>query len=377
MSDKTVKELAEMVKIPLDRFMEQLKEAGVTASAADDLIDEDERVRLLAHLRKRHGKAEGDKEGEAPKKITLKRRKVTELKQATGPGVSTKTVNVEVRKKKTYIKRDESVKTEELKEIELAKKALEEQKKQIAAEEEDRKKHELNIQATLEEKKRQELLEAETVEKQKQDETKEANKEEVIEAKKESVDEGRVVEQKEAVVSEETTPQEQVSEDKGLSEEELKAKKLEAEKKARLEASIERNAAKVRKQAEAKKQQTLHKKKQVGSRVASRAGANAAPKAAAPAQKRGLAPGRGAAMPTGTSRRAKGKKGKQKRIQLAAEHDTKHQFEMPVDSVVRDVNIPETIIVSELAQKMSIKAGEVIKELMKLGIMATINQTID
>lgn len=386
MSDKTVKELAEMVKIPLDRFMEQLKEAGVTASAAEDLIDEDERVRLLAHLRKRHGKEDGDSEGSSPKKITLKRRKVTELKQATGPGVSTKTVNVEVRKKKTYIKRDESVKTEEQKAIEQAKKALEEQKNQIAAEEEDRKKHELNIQATIEEKKRQQVQGLEAVEKQKQDETEEASKEEEIDAKKESADEGNVVEQNKPVVAdekpiseqpEEIKLQEQAVEDKGLSDEELKAKKLEAEKKARLEASIERNAAKVRKQAEAKKQQTLHKKKQVGNRNTNRANVAAAPKIVGPAQKRGLAPGRGAAMPSGVGRRAKGKKGKQKRIQLAAEHDAKHQFEMPVEAVIRDVNIPETIIVSELSQKMSVKAGEVIKELMKLGIMATINQTID
>ena len=59
MSDKTVRQLAEIVKIPLERLLEQLKEAGLTASAPDDVINEDEKMQLLAHLRKRHGKAEG------------------------------------------------------------------------------------------------------------------------------------------------------------------------------------------------------------------------------------------------------------------------------------------------------------------------------
>ena len=137
MSDKTVRELAEMVNIPLDRFLEQLQEAGIRKQGADDLIDEDERVKLLTHLRQRHGKTDSTAD-EAPKKITLKRRKVTELKQTSGTG-SAKTVNVEVRKKKTYIKKDEARLTEDELEIEKARKALEEQRRQIAEEEADRK----------------------------------------------------------------------------------------------------------------------------------------------------------------------------------------------------------------------------------------------
>ena len=153
------------------------------------------------------------------------------------------------------------------------------------------------------------------------------------------------------------------------------AKKLAAEKAARLEASIERNAAKVRRQAAAKKQQTLHKKKQTANAAANKNKATAA-KPAAPVQKRGIAPGRGQAMPTG-GRKSKAKKGKQRRIQIAIDLDAKHQFEKPVENIVHDVTIPETVVVAELAQKMRVKAGEVIKELMKLGLMATINQPID
>jgi len=375
MSDKTVKELAEMVKMPLDRFLEQLKEAGISASAPDDLIDEGERVTLLAHLRKRHGKTDEGSSENAPKKITLKRRKVSELTQSTGPGAATKTVNVEVRKKKTYIKRSEPEVSADQKEAELAKQALQEQKQQIEAEEQDRKKHEASIQATQEEKKRQE-----SEEKKKSDD--------VVEEKVEKSEKKVATEEKvEAKVSEDKVkPTEIVADAKvdeapaepekpAISEEEATKLRLEAEKKARLEASIERNAAKVRKQAEAKKQQTLHKKKQAAG-AGNRATVAARPPAG-PAAKRGLAPGRGDAMPTGGRRKQKGKKGKQRRIQLAAESDAKHQFEKPVEAIIRDVTIPETVMVSELAQKMSIKVGEVIKKLMVLGIMATINQTID
>ncbi|KAF3977265.1 MAG: translation initiation factor IF-2 [Methylococcales symbiont of Iophon sp. n. MRB-2018] len=387
MSDKTVKELAEMVNIPLERFIEQLKEAGVTASEQDDLIEDNERIKLLAYLRKRHGKSETE-EQETPNKITLKRRKVTELKQTTAPGVATKTVNIEVRKKKTYIKRSDTEKSEEQKEIERAKKALEEQKQQIASDEEDRKKHEKSIRETQKEIKRKDTVEIETAEKKaikvKQNiaakttkgvvtnpEQSNGNKKNIAMNKKDgSVRSKTVADRVNNKEKDSATAEPQ------LSEKEQKAKKLETEKKARLEVSIERNAAKVRKQAEAKKQQTLHKKKQIAS-IANKNKATISDKPTAPVQKRGLAPGRGQAMPTGASKKAKGKKGKQKRIQLATEMDAKHQFEKPVEAIVHDVTIPETVIVAELAQKMNIKAGEVIKELMKLGVMATINQTID
>ena len=105
MSDQTVRQLAEIVKISLERLLEQLKEAGLSASAPDDVINEDEKMKLLAHLRKRHGKDDGEATS-SPRRVTLERRKVTEIKQASAPGSTTKTISVEVRKKKTYIKRE-------------------------------------------------------------------------------------------------------------------------------------------------------------------------------------------------------------------------------------------------------------------------------
>ena len=105
MSDQTVRQLAEIVKISLEKLLEQLKEAGLSATAPDDVINEDEKMKLLAHLRKRHGKDEGEANN-SPRRVTLERRKVTEIKQASAPGSSSKTISVEVRKKKTYIKRE-------------------------------------------------------------------------------------------------------------------------------------------------------------------------------------------------------------------------------------------------------------------------------
>jgi translation initiation factor IF-2 len=89
MSNKTVRQLAEVVKIPLERLLEQLKEAGLSASAPDDVIDEDEKMQLLAHLRKRHGKDDGSSEGTL-KRVTLKRRTVSDLNWLAYPAVPRK-----------------------------------------------------------------------------------------------------------------------------------------------------------------------------------------------------------------------------------------------------------------------------------------------
>ncbi|MCQ8131027.1 translation initiation factor IF-2 associated domain-containing protein, partial [Methylomonas rivi] len=153
MSDKTVQALAEVVGIPLERFLEQLKEAGLSATDPDDVISEEEKVKLLAHLRKRHGKAEATQESSTPKRITLKRSTKTELRQSSAPGTGTKTVSVEVRKQKTYIKRSEASVSDAQKEAEQAKQALaalEEQKRRQAVEEEKRRQHEAQLKAETE-----------------------------------------------------------------------------------------------------------------------------------------------------------------------------------------------------------------------------------
>jgi translation initiation factor IF-2 len=351
MSNKTVRQLAEVVKIPLERLLEQLKEAGLSASAPDDVINEDEKMQLLAHLRKRHGKDDGSAEGTRTR-VTLKRRTVSELKQASVPGTTTKTISVEVRKQKTYVKRAEVTGSDEQKTFEVAKSA--------PAEPETVDVENIVVVEEL-------ALTPEVVLEQKQEES-------VVKAVVEPVAE--IVEAKEADVTEvesnaaatDLTTSEVLDDEEDIDDlavkiehkvdtekqakikEASEAKKRQHEKDLRLEESIKRNADKVRQQASAKQQEVLHRKKAIedGSRSA----------------------------PGGRDSKKPKKKGK-KAERVAVKADGKHQFEMPVEPVVKEVTIPEMILVSDLAQKMSVKAAMVIKQLMKLGIMATINQSID
>ncbi|WNB77591.1 translation initiation factor IF-2 [Methylomonas koyamae] len=335
MSDKTVQELAEVVGIPLERFLEQLKEAGLSASAPDDVIDDDEKVKLLAHLRKRHGKTDADQEAATPKRITLKRSTKTELKQSTPPGAAVKTVSVEVRKQKTYIKRSDLLGNEEQRQAELAKQALEEQRKQQLLDEEKRK-QQIELKA-------EEEVAAVAV-------SNDAAVPEPVPVQPSPAPEA----QPEVPAVEAPAPAKPVE----MTEEQ----RLEEEKKQRLEAAVQRTAEKVKKKAEAKQQQTLHKKK-----------AEFKPS-------RGPTPD--VEVGGGDARRGKAKKAKPAPRREKPEfeidlHQGRHKFEKPQAPTVYDVTIPETIVVSDLAQKMNIKAAEVIKHLMKLGIMTTINQTID
>ncbi|MGF1528933.1 MAG: translation initiation factor IF-2 associated domain-containing protein, partial [Candidatus Competibacterales bacterium] len=103
MAEVTVKQFAEVVGIPVERLLVQLDEAGIPVSGEETTISDKQKVDLLAHLRKSHGKNESLKISE-PKKITIKRKSRSEIRMpnASGP---VKTVSVEVRKKRTYVKR--------------------------------------------------------------------------------------------------------------------------------------------------------------------------------------------------------------------------------------------------------------------------------
>ena len=334
MSDKTVQQLAEIVKRPLERLLEQLKEAGLSATSADDFINEDEKMQLLAHLRKRHGKAE-DEVSNAPKRVTLERRKVTEMKQTSAPGTLTKTISVEVRKKKTYIKRSDVEGNDQ----EVVQSSISLGQKQI---------EEVSLidsqKFSVDDSKDAEIVLVENI-----DLPMVVQPEEIPVP---VLDDEFELEPIEAVESEVKFENLKVKEDKKSKlEKSIKTKEVEdarkkqQEKESRLEDSIRKNADKVRQQA-AVKQETLHRKKE---EVVRSSGRDA---------KKG---------------KKKGKQNQNNNVQS----DGKHQFEMPVTPIIKEVTIPEFIIVSDLAQKMSVKAALVIKHLMKLGIMATINQSID
>ncbi len=357
MSDQTVRQLAEIVKISLERLLEQLKEAGLSVTAPDDVINEDEKMKLLAHLRKRHGKEEGES-ASAPRRVTLERRKVTEIKQASAPGSSTKTISVEVRKKKTYIKREvvdsEVVTQEESAQIELPVPEVIIDEPSITLE--DVSPVVEQISPEIEEiQEAQEVQEVQEVQEIKADEAvledidndSEAPLIDILDADID-IDIDVDVDSQARFDALKVKEEKKIKQEKSnkIKETEEAKKKLE-EKEHRLEESIKKNADKVRQQA-AVKQETLHRKKQE----------------------------EGSIRPTGKDAKRGKKKGKQpQKVHVQAEG--KHQFEMPVAAMVHEVTVPEMIIVSDLAQKMNVKAAMVIKQLMKLGIMATINQSID
>ncbi|MDT8403050.1 translation initiation factor IF-2 [Sulfuriflexus sp.] len=297
MSEVTVKQLAEVIGISADRLISQLEEAGLPMKDADGTISDDEKVKLLSHLRRSHGKAAdetGDTDIAEPKKITLKRRTVSELRQSgSGPGRSSKTVNVEVRRKRTYVKRS-VVQAEEQRKLD----------EQAQIEEEARRKEEEALRIAAEAAAREES------ERQKA--------EEKVVAKLQAEEETRA-----------------------KAEEEERAR-LEAEKRVAAEAAA---AAEPRKPA-AKKEAPSRTK--YGRKELHVAGDK-------------------------SGRRKKKSRGRSRVTSPGGEHG----FERPTEQAVHEVSVPETISVGELAQRMKIKAGEVIKVLMGMGSMVTINQVLD
>ena len=314
MSDITVSQLATTIGVPVDRLLQQFAQAGLEKHSGDDAVTAQEKIELLNYLRRSHGKKEPVAKAAKTGKVTLKRKTTTELKQpssARSPSAraarTAKTVNVEVRRKRTYAKQPpaETDKERLLREAEAAKKALAEQEEQrrLAEEQERarRKAQEALLQAEKEEKKRAE--EART-----------------------------------------------------RAEEEERAR-IEAERKQK-----ERDLELARRaQEQRKSQQEARERKEKAQRRAE-AGR----------------PGRGRKE----LHVAAGKSGRRKPVRKkggrdAVQTDMDHGFQKPTAPVVREVKVPENISVGELAQQMSVKAAEVIKELMKMGMMVTINQVLD
>src|ERR1700722_12820523 len=104
MAEVTVSQFAEVLKVPVDRLLVQLDQAGIKVTGPDARISDDAKLELLTHLRRAHGSEDAGGDG-APRKITLKRKTQSELKLASNQGRA-RTVNVEVRRTRNYIKRD-------------------------------------------------------------------------------------------------------------------------------------------------------------------------------------------------------------------------------------------------------------------------------
>lgn len=303
MTEVTVRQFADVVGLPVERLLAQLDEAGLSISGADATISDKEKMQLLSYLRKSHGKSEALTVSQ-PKKVTLKRRSHSELRTTAPRGAASKTVSVEVRKKRTYVKRAD-----------------------LVAEEQDRLKQEAEEKAKL-------LAERE--------------------AKQEA--------EREALRRAEEEATRRAEEDRQRAEE---SKRRQEETAAR-EAESERRKADEQAQAQARAEQEAKQQKAEPERKAKRHEA-ADRHTKYGRQELHVAEGKG-------GRRKKKKPGKAGGTFRAS---GEHGFAKPTAPVVHEVSVPEAITVSELAQKMSIKGTELIKSLMKMGVMATINQSLD
>ena len=316
MSQVTVTQLAEVLGVSVERLVTQLNEAGIKASDPSAAVTNEDKKKLLSYLRTAHGKGEAE-DAAGPRKVTLNRKTVSEIRVPSGGAgrgprsrgaAPSRTVNVEVRKKRTYVKRGAIAEQEMVDpEREAAAKALEEAR--LAREEAERQEREEA------ERRHQEAAEREKVEEEERKRRQE--------------------------------------EEQALAKESEKEKAL-AEAQSRVEAKVARQAAE--KEAERKRRGGVAKepKRAEGPTRYGREELHVTPK---------------------SKRRKPKRKGRMGAVSSAAQAE--HGFQKPTAPVKRVIDVPETITVGELAKLMAVKAGELIKALMNMGTMVTINQPLD
>ena len=213
MTDVTIKQFATVVGIPVDRLLVQLDEAGIKVTGSDATITDQQKVDLLAHLRRSHGK-KGALGISEPKKITLNRKTHSEIKMASGMG-QVKTVSVEVRKKRTYVKR--SVVLEE----EHKRRDQEARKKSVA---EARRRGGTEVWDKIQEEEARRKAEAEAKRKAEEEEPRRKVEEEETRRKAEEEAKRKAEEEAQRKVEEEETRRKAEEEAKRKAEEEARRK---------------------------------------------------------------------------------------------------------------------------------------------------------
>jgi translation initiation factor IF-2 len=440
MSSNTVAEFASELKKSPDTLLEQLHSAGVDKSAATDALTENDKQKLLSYLQASHGTVAGER-----KKITLVKKSTSEIKQADATGKA-RTIQVEVRKKRTFIKRDDEVETTSTSAAEPAAPLIDHA--ELA-----RREEEARSQAELLRRQEEELAE-----KRRDREAKELAKREEAKAKQASeLDDGAVLPSPEELVAQaaairsakvaaaqheadsinaaskpvDPSIAQSAENDRVNAEALVKADKVakikaaedqaDADAKAIIEdealrerdlnqrrnkALAEAEAIRAMMSGPAKKappkevpkvdpkaaKGTLHKPAQVPGAVSKKAAATTEAKDAAPGGNKEVKsaklssswagdPAKKKAIPTrGDTSGGVGRnnwRGGPKNRRGNERDREEHVQAAPAETRVIEVHVPETITVAELAHKMAIKASEVIKQLMKLGQMVTINQPLD
>lgn len=360
MAEVSVKQLATDIDTPVDRLLQQFVDAGISKSKADDMVSESEKQSLLAHLKKQHG---GD-EIATPARMTLQRKTKSTI-SVQGTGGKNKEVQVEVRKSRTYVRRS----------------ALEDEQRQAEAEEKARLEAEEKARSEAENKAR---LDAE-----------EKARREAEQARRDAEEKARIEAQSKArqapkpAKAASSTAQQEAEKMAKREAEELKrqqeltalqkAEELAAKKAEEARLMAEQNGPRWAEEEAARAKEstdyhlTTNKHAQAAEDELDRKEETSRRTAAAAAVKAPKKPGRREDDRDSRNPRArKGKRGK-----VATPQAMKHGFNKPAVVVNRDVVIGETITVAELANKMAVKGVEVIKAMMKMGAMATINQVID
>jgi len=303
MADVTITELAKMVGVPEDRLLEQIKEAGLPQTKADDTMTNDERATLLLSLKSKHG--EDTSAGATPRRITLKRKTVETLKTSDNQGRS-KAVNVEVRRKRTYVKRS----------VEEAQ--LEAERKEAERLEQEEK----------------ERLEREAAEKARQ-----------AEAEKAAAEKAASSGSPTSPAKESVSPVEVPVEEKPESRREAKKPSVRKDSQRAEADGIEKKKGGLRKKdlGEPKKFQPIRSSDDFI------------------LDEEEL---------EGGSRRRGGRR-------KLSQGQKEHKFEKPTEFISREIEIPEAITVGDLAQRMHLKSAGLIKTLMGMGVMATVNHILD
>jgi translation initiation factor IF-2 len=436
MSSTTVAEFANELKKSTETLIEQLKSAGVAKTAATDPLNDADKHKLLSYLQTSHGTAAPER-----KKITLVKKQTTEIKQADASGKA-RTIQVEVRKKRTFVRRedgtDQPVDGMEHEDIEQTQTAPAVDHAELARREEEARhqaefirRQEEELALRRKEREEQEARAAsaasEAAEKQaaaaaaaKEQAARDAATKPQVKAKAKPVPEidhaavaaaaAAAVELKREQEAEKVTAAAAASKAQAIEDASRAADLGDRRRKAEAEAAairsmmsapkrvlVAKRPEEIRAEAAAKAgiKGTLHKPpagtvvpkpgvKPAPGAAPAAPGANKEVKSAKlssswagdPAKKKELKTrgdtGAGAGRSTNWRSGPRGRRGSNDR----GGHDQQQQ-QAPVEVRVLEVHVPETITVAELAHKMAVKASEVIKQLMKLGQMVTINQPLD
>ncbi len=329
MAEVSIEKLASDIGTNVDRLVSQFKDAGITKSAGDQ-VTEDEKKQLLDHLSKQRGSAA------EPKRMTLQRKTTSTLSVG-----KSKEVKVEVRKKRTYVKRTD----------------VEEQ--QRLAEEEAKRQEEERLKREAEEKAAAEAKKAAEEKARKAEEARKAAEEERARRAEEAKKAAEARKQDEP----ELTEEEKAEAEAARQEEERLRKAQEEEAQKKLEEEAKKAADEARKLAEENERRWKEEEERRKKAEAEEVHLHSNRYAQEAEDEEDMQ------VERSSRRRRKSKKN-------AGEH-LKQGFNKPAQPVERIVKLGETITVGELANRMAVKSNEVIKTMMKMGEMATINQVLD